>query len=134
MPGAEARLGTRLRRERGLSLLFVTHDLSVARLVCQRVVVLYAGMVMESGPIDEVMDHPRHPYTQALADAVPRAVASRARLRALPGQAPTPGDAWSGCPFAPRCPLAIEKCVREAPPLEDYGEVKVACWRVGARA
>lgn len=122
------RLIDRLRREMNLSLLFVTHDLSVARLLCQEVVVLYAGEVVERGPIQEVMERPRHPYTRALVGAIPHIASPRTRLRAIPGQHPAPVDVRVGCPFAPRCPLADDRCIRENPRLQRHNGVEVACW------
>jgi oligopeptide/dipeptide ABC transporter ATP-binding protein len=128
------RLLDRLCKERHLALLFVTHDLSVARVLCQEVVVLYGGEVMESGPISMVMDTPRHPYTQALVDAVPSMSAPRAKLRAIRGHPPSLVEVRVGCPFAPRCPLADDRCAREKPALESYNGVKVACWKVDRKA
>jgi oligopeptide/dipeptide ABC transporter ATP-binding protein len=124
------RLLDKLRTERGLSMLFVTHDLSVARMLCQRVVVMYAGMVVETGPTEEVIDRPRHPYTRALVGAIPRmGAAPRTKLRAIPGQQPPAGKVGVGCPFAPRCPLADDHCRQENPPLEPHGgDVMAACW------
>jgi len=118
-----------LRRERGLSLLFVTHDLSVARLLCQHVVVMYAGDVVEKGPIEDVIERPRHPYTRALVGAIPHiSDAARTRLRAIPGQPPSAADVRTGCPFAPRCPLAEAKCLANNPRLQQIDRVDVACW------
>ncbi len=123
------RLIDALRRERGLSLLFVTHDLSVARFLCQHVVVMYAGEVVERGPIEEVIERPRHPYTRALVGAIPHiSDAPRTRLRAIPGQPQSAAEVGSGCPFAPRCPLAEAKCLTENPRLRRFDEVEVACW------
>jgi oligopeptide/dipeptide ABC transporter ATP-binding protein len=126
------RLLERLRRERQLSLLFVTHDLSVAQLLCQHVVVLYAGRVMEQGPTKHVMAEPQHPYTRALVAAIPHLSAQRIRLQAIPGQPPTPGTPAPGCAFAPRCPLADDRCRTEAPELVENEGVRVACWKPGA--
>jgi oligopeptide/dipeptide ABC transporter ATP-binding protein len=124
------RLLDRLRRERHLSLLFVTHDLSVAQLLCQHVVVLYAGRIMEQGPTKQVMAEPRHPYTRALVDALPSLSDKRARLKAIPGQPPSPGAPEPGCAFAPRCPLADDRCRSERPELAELeGGVKAACWK-----
>jgi oligopeptide/dipeptide ABC transporter ATP-binding protein len=116
------------RRESNLALLFVTHDLSVAHRLCQDVVVMYAGQIVEKGPIDVVMGSPRHPYTRALVGAVPRVMAARSRMRAIPGQPPTPSEVAVGCPFAPRCPLVQSKCRELNPILERHGLVDVACW------
>jgi oligopeptide/dipeptide ABC transporter ATP-binding protein len=128
------RLINRLRLERHLALLFITHDLSVAQLVCQDVVVMYAGKVVETGPISDVMGHPRHPYTQALVAAIPGQSVARARLRAIPGQPPTVGYEGPGCPFVRRCPLADERCESQVPPVERFGGVAVACWKATAEA
>jgi oligopeptide/dipeptide ABC transporter ATP-binding protein len=125
------RLLEKLRQERGLSMLFVTHDLSVARMLCQEVVVMYAGRVVEKGPTEDVISNPRHPYTRALVAAIPHMSAMpRSRLRAIPGQQPPAGYSGPGCPFAPRCPLADDKCRRENPPLVPHGGVLAACWHV----
>jgi oligopeptide/dipeptide ABC transporter ATP-binding protein len=121
-----------LRRERNLALLFVTHDLAVARLVCQNVAVMYGGLVVESGPIGSVLANPRHPYTRALLDADPGKAEPRSRLRAIPGQPPPLHDMPHGCPFAPRCPIAGPECLDAIPPVEDYGPVKVRCVKAAA--
>jgi oligopeptide/dipeptide ABC transporter ATP-binding protein len=122
------RLLDELRRERDLAVLFVTHDLAVARLVCQHVAVMYAGLIVESGPIGTVLSTPRHPYTRALLDADPGlAEAPRTTLRAIPGQPPALTDLPPGCPFAPRCPLAEEACTRAIPEATVYGGVSVRC-------
>jgi peptide/nickel transport system ATP-binding protein len=116
------------RRERGLSMLFVTHDLAVAQMLCQYVVVMYAGEVVEKGPTEEVIRRPRHPYTRALVGAIPQPTDTpRARLRAIPGQPPAPVQDRSGCPFAPRCPLAESAC-SAMPELKELDGVEVACW------
>jgi oligopeptide/dipeptide ABC transporter ATP-binding protein len=121
------RLLDELRRERDLALLFVTHDLAVARLVCQHLVVMYAGIVVESGPIETVMASPRHPYTRALLDADSGHAEPQSRLRAIPGQPPPLTDLPAGCPFAPRCPIAEEACSTAIPRVEKYGAVSVRC-------
>jgi oligopeptide/dipeptide ABC transporter ATP-binding protein len=125
------RLLDELRRERKLAVLFVTHDLAVARLVCQDVAVLYGGIVAEAGPIADVMAAPKHPYTRALLDADERDARPHSRLRTIPGQPPPLSALPPGCPFAPRCPMAIEACTRALPPVELYGDVKVRCIRAG---
>jgi oligopeptide/dipeptide ABC transporter ATP-binding protein len=125
------RLLDELRRERRLAVLFVTHDLAVARLVCQDVAVMYAGIIVESGPIDAVLAKPLHPYTQALLDADPGNAEPRSRLRAIPGQPPPLTALPPGCPFAPRCPIAEERCNAGIPPVEVHGEIKVRCIKAG---
>jgi peptide/nickel transport system ATP-binding protein len=128
------RLINRQRVDRRLSLLFITHDLSVARLVCQDVVVMYAGKVVESGPISDVIGHPRHPYTQALVAAIPGQSKPLSHLRAIPGQPPTVGYEGRGCPFVSRCPIADERCEKHIPPTERFGGVSVVCWKPAVEA
>ncbi len=125
------RLLDELRRERRLAVLFVTHDLAVARLVCQDVAVMYGGLVVETGPIVEVMARPQHPYTRALLDADSGNAEPQSRLRAIPGQPPTLTTLPPGCPFAPRCPIAEEQCSAAIPPVERRGAVQVRCLKAG---
>jgi oligopeptide/dipeptide ABC transporter ATP-binding protein len=111
----------RLQRERNLSYLFVSHDLSVMRQIADRIAVMYLGQIVEVADTEELFANPRHPYTQALLSAAPVAdpPASRARRRVvLPGDPPSPVDPPSGCRFRTRCPLARDECAQERPPLE----------------
>jgi oligopeptide transport system ATP-binding protein len=111
-----------LQAERGLSYLFIAHDLSVVRHICRRTAVMYLGVIVEQGPSDRVFAFPKHPYTQALLAAVPIAdPAARRNLKTLEGDAPSPVAIPSGCRFRTRCPLAAEICAREVPPLRDLG-------------
>lgn len=120
-----------LRRELGLSLLFIGHDLSVIEFLCDRVIVLYLGRVMEMGTAAELYANPRHPYTRALLDAapVPDPTVRRERIT-LKGDLPSPIHPPSGCVFRTRCPYAIEACAQVVPPLEtlENGH-RVACIR-----
>jgi peptide/nickel transport system ATP-binding protein len=100
-------LVTRLRRELGMAVLFVTHDLSVARVVADRIAVMYLGRVVELGPAEEVVARPRHPYTRALVQAVPDLGVTPS---ALPGEPASPLDPPPGCAFHPRCPVPQESC------------------------
>jgi oligopeptide/dipeptide ABC transporter ATP-binding protein len=125
------RLLDELRRERDLAMLFVTHDLAVARLVCQELAVMYAGVIVEAGPINDVMNAPRHPYTRALLDADSGQAEPLSRLRTIPGQPPPLSDLPPGCPFAPRCPLAEDRCWDAMPKVEMFGEVAVRCVNAG---
>ncbi len=111
-----------LRTRLGLGLLFISHDLPVVRSLCDRVIVLYLGRVMEQGPAAELFDNPRHPYTRALLSAAPSLDASRRRMRIiLQGDPPSPADPPSGCVFRTRCPWAIRDCAREVPALREVG-------------
>jgi peptide/nickel transport system ATP-binding protein len=103
-----------LRDQRGLAVLFVSHDLAVIRELCDRVVVFYAGEVVESGPVGEIIERPRHPYTQALLRVASVGDFTRRELRVIPGQPPRVGAHIDGCRFAGRCPAAVAGC-RSAP-------------------
>jgi oligopeptide/dipeptide ABC transporter ATP-binding protein len=115
-----------LRREQGLALLFITHDLDLAAAVCDRTAVMYAGQIFETNAADVLNRDPLHPYTAALAAARPDIAASAHRLAAIPGQPVSAFEAPSGCAFAPRCVLAQDACRTARPPLEplDGGEVR----------
>ncbi len=120
-----------LRKQLGLSLLFIGHDLSVIEFLCDRVIVLYLGRVMEMGTAAELYTRPRHPYTRALLDAapVPDPTVRRERIT-LKGDLPSPVNPPSGCVFRTRCPYAIEPCAQIVPPLETMSNgQQVACIR-----
>jgi len=120
-----------LRREMGLSILFIGHDLSVIEFLCDRVIVLYLGHVMETARASDLYLHPRHPYTRALLDAAPVPDPTLRRDRVmLKGDIPSPVNPPSGCVFRTRCPFAIDKCAEAIPPLEVVGlDHAVACIR-----
>ncbi len=123
------RLLDRLRRERNLATLFITHNIRVARLLCQHVVVMYGGIVVESGPIEQVMAAPSHPYTRALLDASVLGDRPRQKLRAIPGNPPSLFAMPQGCPFSPRCANATDQC-HEGLPSEVATEqgTRYTCW------
>ncbi len=123
-----------LREKRGLALIFITHDLSLAWSLCDRIAVMYLGRVIEHGEAAAVIERPKHPYTRALVDAVPVAVpGGGGRRDLLSGEIPDPTDIPSGCRFHPRCPKRFEGCDQRDPPLFDVateGETeprKAAC-------
>ncbi len=118
----------RLRKEKGTSILFITHDFGVVSELCDRVAVLYGGRLVETGRTADVLSAPAHPYTRALLRSVPRP--NRSELHPIPGEPPPPGERPSGCPFAPRCPLAVSDCNR-MPSLEkrDGKHHVSACWQ-----
>lgn len=105
-----------LQQELSLSLLFISHDLSVVEVIADRVVVLYLGRVMETAPTEALYRRPSHPYTAALLQAVPGAVAAENRV-ILKGEIPSPAAPPSGCVFRTRCPFAIDECAEDVPPL-----------------
>lgn len=108
-----------LRRHLGLALLFISHDLDIVELLCERVAVLYLGRIMETGPTDLVMKTPRHPYSRALLAAVPKADPEAARVKRLvAGDIPSPLNPPSGCVFRTRCFYAEGSCARDRPILE----------------
>jgi peptide/nickel transport system ATP-binding protein len=124
-----------LVRELGVGLLIISHDLSVLADVCDRVLVMYAGRVVESGTAEQVFSDPVHPYAHALSDAFPRVGDPQARYApaGLRGDPPDPRDLPPGCPFAPRCPRAVDACDEAEPPLIEVRPGRLAaCIRVDA--
>jgi len=118
----------RLRRELGLSLILITHDLSVLAETCDRVLVMYAGKVAEEGPVRRVFTAPRHPYTRKLVGSFPNINADRRTLEVIPGQPPDLLTPPPGCRFAPRCEFAMKVCTEVVPPEVRFSDgVRVAC-------
>ncbi|AJE47833.1 ABC transporter ATP-binding protein [Celeribacter indicus] len=108
---------SRLRAEMNMALVFISHDLGAVAQVCERVHVMYAGRIVEQGPVDLLFDQPHHPYTRGLFDAIPRLHGPRTPLVPIPGTVPDPRKLPSGCAFAPRCARARRFCDEEAPRL-----------------
>jgi len=125
-----------LQKELGLTYLFIGHDLSVVRHICDDVAVMYLGRIAETAASDELFATPRHPYTQALIDAVPNPdpdVEAGRVIEPLQGEVPSPANLPSGCLFHPRCPIATSRCRQEAPSLEKAAPAHaVACWEAGS--
>jgi oligopeptide transport system ATP-binding protein len=123
------RLLDRLRREHGLSVILITHDLGVLSSIADHVSIFYAGRIVESGPTGELLGHPRHPYTRALLDALPHPEAEgRAELQAIPGLPPSPRNRPSGCAFHPRCAFALPACAESVPPCDPVSPTRrLAC-------
>ena len=121
-----------LRAQRGISILFITHDLSTVASFADRVAVMYLGRIVEIGAVTAVLQNPQHPYTKALLSVVPVANPRLRRERIiLQGETPNPIEVPSGCRFHPRCPLAIEECKQIDPPLvAQNGEQRAACIRL----
>jgi oligopeptide/dipeptide ABC transporter ATP-binding protein len=122
----------RLKEEHDLTYVFVTHDLSVVRHIADRISVMYLGNVVERGPVDDLFEDPKHPYTKALLSAVPVPDPDYDDTDdiVLAGDVPDPSDPPSGCRFHPRCPVAKEECAEEFPPFETHGDTEVRCIRV----
>ena len=122
-----------MQAEFGMSLIFITHDLGVVADICDRVVVMYAGRLVETASIDDLYFRPAHPYTEGLLTAMPQ-IGTRGggRLASIPGSTPLPSQLPDGCAFHPRCPYAIDACKRGEIPLTQLGEGRAArCIRVG---
>jgi peptide/nickel transport system ATP-binding protein len=117
-----------LQRDAGMALLFITHDLSLLKSVCRRLAVMYAGRIVEHGPSDVVFEDPRHPYTGALAAAFPIIGDPSSRLRpgGLAGDPPDPTELPTGCPFHPRCPVAVDSCPTTDVRLRPAGDGRAA--------
>lgn len=112
----------RLRREKELSFLYISHDLSLLKHVCDELAIMYLGRIVERGPAYQVIDDPQHPYTNALVGSTPIIDPDEDRDPVeLTGEVPDPVNLPSGCRFAPRCPEAMEECTREEPPMYDVG-------------
>jgi peptide/nickel transport system ATP-binding protein len=119
-----------LQKRLGLSVVLVTHDISVVAYICDRVVVMYAGQVVEAGPVAEVLARPLHPYTMGLTNAFPDLVRAADQLVPIPGAPPDLREPPIGCRFAARCPFVVARCRSEDPPLEEAaGDHTVSCWR-----
>jgi peptide/nickel transport system ATP-binding protein/oligopeptide transport system ATP-binding protein len=110
-----------LRDEFGMAIMLITHNMGVIAETADRVLVMYAGRVVEEAPVTRLFDEPRHPYTRGLLECVPSLVTERPRLIAIPGTLPEPARRPPGCRFAPRCRLAIATCADGVPPLTDQG-------------
>ena len=123
-----------LRDSKHLSVIVVTHDFGVAARLCDRVMVMYAGRIVEMGPIREIFEHPRHPYTKALLASIPDATElGTRRLKSIEGQPPDLAALPPGCPFAPRCPSLVPRCQRDYPPeIRVASEHAASCWQVSA--
>jgi oligopeptide/dipeptide ABC transporter ATP-binding protein len=118
-----------LQRAHGLALIFITHNLGIVAKMCDQLAVMYAGRVVESGPVSRIFNSPAHPYTEALLNSIPRMSDDRQRLTAIDGQPPDLSKMPPGCSFAPRCTRAFDKCFQMAPPATVAEEGRTArCW------
>jgi len=119
-----------LQQRLGMAILIITHDLGVIAELVDEVVVMYAGKIVESAPVQQLFDDPQHPYTIGLLGSIPRLDVQRARLATIEGSVPSPASQPVGCRFAPRCPFADARCRSDEPPLRTLGPGHLAaCWR-----
>ena len=124
----------RLQAETGMAILFITHDFGVVARMCNRVAVMYAGRIVECGPVAQIFERPSHPYTQALIASVPSMSGASARLTTIDGQPPSLMDLPPGCRFAARCAHADRRCRESYPSTFTVGAEHAAnCWRLGGR-
>lgn len=118
-----------LNRESGTAILLITHDLGVVAEMCHRVVVMYAGNVVEEGDVRTILKTPKHPYTIGLLNSLPKLETEQERLYSIPGNVPLPGTLTVGCRFAPRCEQATDRCRAEMPELKAVGDNhRSRCW------
>jgi peptide/nickel transport system ATP-binding protein len=120
-----------LRRSTGTAILLITHDLGVVAEMCEEVIVMYAGEIVERATVEKLFSAPEHPYTVGLMGAIPRLSRKRALLATIPGMVPVLSGTFTGCRFAARCPFADDKCRAQAPPLHDTGDGHLSrCWKI----
>src|ERR1700733_2116857 len=119
----------RLRREKGVPIILITHDLGRVESLADQVTILYAGRVAERGSVEAIFQRPRHPYTAGLLAAVPSIDGAIERLAGIDGTPPSIADRPSGCQFHPRCKLVLPVCVREDPAFVRFGHSMAACHR-----
>jgi peptide/nickel transport system ATP-binding protein len=122
------RLLNELKEEYGLSVIFITHDISVAYNVADRIAVMYAGNIVEIGPAEKVIKSPMHPYTQGLVSCIPTGRKNQGPLKTVPGAVPTLLHPPTGCRYHPRCPYAMDICSKVEPELSTVENSSVACW------
>jgi len=118
-----------LQREKNMSMIIISHDLSLLAEIADKVAIMYAGKIVEHGPADKVYSKPLHPYTVSLLESIPRLGGEISRLRGIPGEPPDLGSPPPGCRFHPRCPYAMDICRIKEPPMVELGpDHRVACW------
>ena len=121
-----------INREKGTSIIFISHDLGVVKEICSTVCVMYAGHIVEKAPVEKIFSEPRHPYTMGLIKAIPTADSKGKRLYDIPGKVPSITDTLPGCPFEPRCNYAIEICKNGFPGTTAFGpDHETRCFRAG---
>jgi oligopeptide/dipeptide ABC transporter ATP-binding protein len=123
-------LMTQLQREINTSIIFITHDMGVVAELCDKVIVMYCGRILERGSVFDIFDHPSHPYTEGLLTCIPKLGVISGELDTIPGNVPNPKYMPKGCKFEPRCKYATDECREKEPPFFPVGEGHEAkCWR-----
>lgn len=118
-----------LNKDLDTSILFITHDLGVVSELCDNVIVMYTGHIVEKSPVSEIFKNPLHPYTKGLISAIPKITKERSPLQTIDGMVPNPTDKIDGCSFWPRCPYAKDICKQKSPDLKKISEERyVRCW------
>lgn len=122
----------KLQKENDMSVVLITHDLGVVATICSRILVMYAGMVMEEGMAHEIFYSPKHPYTKALLNSIPRVDGEKTRLKPIKGSSPSLKDPVQGCPFAERCEFAMNVCFSEVPEYQNFSSTqRCMCFLAG---
>jgi peptide/nickel transport system ATP-binding protein len=117
-----------IKEKKQMAMLLITHDLGVVAEMCDRVVVMYAGQVVESSDVRTIFNHAKHPYTQGLLESLPNLNDRKKELKSIPGSVPRPDELPDGCSFAPRCRMVFKKCLEEKPPLFELNQQSCRCW------
>lgn len=118
-----------LNEEFNTAIIMITHDLGVVSELCDRVIVMYAGYIMEEALVDDLFENPLHPYTQGLLRAIPKVEKEKRELLTIPGTVPNPTEYMEGCKFCPRCDCTMDICSKEEPPMTEVDGRKVRCWK-----
>lgn len=127
-------LMNKLKKENDMGLIMITHDLGVIAEVCDRVIVMYAGKVVEQAKVDELFENPKHPYTKGLLHSIPKMGVRKRTLGSIPGIVPAPGNMPAGCRFVDRCSFAMDRCRHELPEMQSVGaDHTTACWLYGEK-
>ena len=119
-----------LNESMGTSVVFITHDLGVVSELCDTVIVMYTGHIVEQAPVKELFESPKHPYTKGLLNAIPKITRERNPLETIEGMVPNPTERIEGCSFSPRCPYATDQCRKAEPPMTELSDgCLVRCWQ-----
>ena len=119
-----------LNESMGTSVVFITHDLGVVSELCDTVIVMYTGHIVEQAPVKELFESPKHPYTKGLLNAIPKITRERNPLETIEGMVPNPTERIEGCSFSPRCPYATDQCRKAEPPMAELSDRRlVRCWQ-----